>query len=346
MRLGFGRIAVAAALAAAVSPLAEDGVKTEEKTRVQLGGPLGGILSVFGGKDAKEGIVTTTAVLGERRLIRGGDSGQLVDLAEQAVYELDFKKKTYTVATFAELKQRFEEERAKAEQEAKKARDQAQKQSGQSGQAGQAGQDTEAKELQVDFEVSRTAEKREIAGHEAKLVILRATVHEKGRAVQQAGGLLFRNDLWLTPKLAELDELQAWNARYAQKMAEVYGVAPGGATSAQQMATLFARYPGAMQAMQKLRAETEKVDLEGTSVSTTLTLTAIKSAEQVAKAEKEGQKADTGIGGLLAKQMFKKAAGDPADPRSMLLTSAHELLKVTTDATAGDVALPAGFKPK
>jgi hypothetical protein len=170
-------------------------------------------------------------------------------------------------------------------------------------------------------------------------------VHEKGRSIQQAGGLLFRNDLWLTPKLAELDELQAWNRRYAQKMAEVYGVAAG-AASVQQMATLFARYPGAQQAMQKLRAETEKVDLEGTAVSTTLTLTAIKTAEQVAAAEKEGQKADTGIGGFLAKQMFKKAAGDPAEPRTMLLTSAHELLRVTKDATAADVALPSGFKPK
>jgi len=102
----------------------------------------------------------------------------------------------------------------------------------------------------------------------------------------------------------------------------------------------------AMQAMQKLRTETEKVDLEGTAVSTTLTLTAIKSAEQVAKAEEEGLKADAGIGGFLAKQMFKKAAGDPADPRTMLLTSAHELLRVTQEATAADVALPAGFKPK
>jgi hypothetical protein len=30
----------------------------------------------------------------------------------------------------------------------------------------------------------------------------------------------------------------------------------------------------------------------------------------------------------------------------MLLTSAHELLRVTKDATAADVALPSGFKPK
>ncbi len=334
----FVRNAVAAVLTVAVSSFVEAGVKTEEKTRVQLGGPLGGLLGMFGGgKAAKDGIVTTTAVVGERRLTKGGDAGQIVDLAEEKVYDLDLKKKTYTVTTFAELKQRFEEERAKAEKEAQKAREQqAQK---------QPGQDAEAKEFQVDFEVSRTAEKREIAGHEARLVILRATVHEKGRSVQQAGGLLFRNDLWLAPKLLELDELQAWNRRYAQKMAEVYGVAAGGA-SVQHMATLFAMYPGAPQAMQKLRAETEKVDLDGTAVSTTLILTAIKSAEQVAAAEKEGQKADTGIGGFLAKQMFKKAAGDPADPRTMLLTSAHELLRVTKDAAAADVALPSGLKPK
>jgi hypothetical protein len=337
MEKALARTAVAAVLTVAGSSLVQAGVKTEEKTRVQLGGPLGGILSMFGGKAAKEGIVTTTAVVGERRLIRGGDAGQIVDLAAETVHDLDLKKKTYTVTSFAELKQRFEDERAKAEKEAQKAREKQDKK--------QAGKDAGAKEFQVDFEVARTAEKREIAGHEARLVILRATVHEKGRSIQQAGGLLFRNDLWLTPKLTELGEIEAWNRRYAQKMAEVYGVAAG-AASVQQMATLFATYPGAQAAMQKLRAETEKVDLEGTAVATTLTLTAIKSAEQVAAAEKEGQKADTGIGGFLAKQMFKKAAGDPADPRTMLLSSAHELLRVTKDAAAADVALPSGFKPK
>ena len=341
MDSGLVRIAGTLVLAVAVSSFGEAGVKTEEKTRVELGGPLGGIMKVFGGKAAKEGIVTSTAVVAERRLTRGGDVGQIVDLAEETVYDLDLKKKTYTVTSFAELKKRFEEERAKAQKEAAK---QAEKTRGQQPPT-QPPQDAGAPEFEVDFEVARTAEKREIAGHEARLVILRATVHEKGRSLQQAGGLLFRSDLWLAPKLAELDELQAWHLRYAQKMAELYGVASG-AAPVPQMATLLAMYPSAQAALQKLRAETEKVDLEGTALSTTLTLTAFKTAEQVAAAEKDAQKADTGIGGFLAKQVFKKAAGDPADPRTMLFTSAHELLRVTPDATAADVALPAGFKPR
>ena len=97
MERAFVRTAVTAALALAVSSFGEAGVKTEEKTRVQLGGPLGGMLSLFGGgKAAKEGIVTTTAVVGERRLVKGGDAGQIVDLAEGKIYDLDLKKKTYT----------------------------------------------------------------------------------------------------------------------------------------------------------------------------------------------------------------------------------------------------------
>jgi hypothetical protein len=338
LRLG-ATAGLVVALLPALAPPARAGVKTEEKTRVELGGPLGGILKLFGGKGATEGVVTRTAVFGDRRLVAGPEAGQIVDLKEGAVYELDLKKKTYTVTTFAELRQRFEEQKAKAEAEAAKAQAKADK------QQPQPAQPAEAKEFEVDFQASNTAERRTVAGHEARLVVLRATVHEKGRSVQQAGGLMFRNDLWLVPKLKELDELEAWNRRYALKMAEVYG-APAATIAVDQMAKLYGLYPGAQKAMEKMRAEMDKVDLEGTTVAATLTATAIKSAEQVAAAENDSMKADTGVTGFLAKQMFKKAAGDPADPRTMLLTSSHELLKLSPDATEADVALPAGFKRK
>lgn len=341
MTMALARYTVAAALALALVPAAFAGVKTEENTRVELGGPLGGILKLFGGKGAKEGVLTRTAVFGERRLLASPEAAQIVDLAEGAVYELDLKKKTYTVTTFAELRQRFEEQKAKAEAEAAKAQAKADKQA----PAQQPAADPQAKEFEVDFQASNTAERRQVAGHEARLVVLRATVHEKGRSVQQAGGLMIRNDLWLVPKLEELDELEAWNRRYALKMAEVYGA--GAATVAvEQMAKLYALYPGVQKAMEKMRAETDKLDLEGTTVAATLTVSAIKSAEQVAAAEKDSMKADTGVTGFLAKKMFQKAAGDPSDPRTMLLSSSHELVKLSLDATEADVALPAGFKRK
>ena len=81
---------------------------------------LGRMVNLFGGKGAKEGIVSTVAVKGNRKATFNDTTGQIIDLGEEKVYELDMKKKTYKVATFAELRRRMEEAKAKAEQNAQK----------------------------------------------------------------------------------------------------------------------------------------------------------------------------------------------------------------------------------
>lgn len=53
--MGRALACLAVTLATAPAPAAEAGVKTEERTLVGFGGPLGGILNKFGGKAAKEG---------------------------------------------------------------------------------------------------------------------------------------------------------------------------------------------------------------------------------------------------------------------------------------------------
>ena len=42
-------------------------VKSREKSLVKLEGVLGGVIRVFGGKAAKEGVVSTAAVKGNRK---------------------------------------------------------------------------------------------------------------------------------------------------------------------------------------------------------------------------------------------------------------------------------------
>ena len=333
------RTALAAALSVSVAATGEAGVKAEEHTKVELGGALGGVLKLFGGKAAKEGIVTKTTILGDRRLLIGEEHGQIVDLAEEKIYDLDLKKKSYTVTTFADIKKKFEEMRAKAEKEQEKKRAQDAAKQGQAPPEG-------APELEVEFQLSNEPDRKQIAGHEARLVIMRVTVHEKGRSVQEAGGIMIRNDLWLTSqKVPELGELEAWNLRYAQKMAEVYGV-PASTDATDQMAKLLVSYPSAAKAMERLHAELAKVNLEGTSVAGTMTITGIRSAEQVAAAEKEAMNPAGGITGFLAKKAFQKAAGDPSNPAQMLLTTTRELLKISSEVTDADVAIPAGLKAK
>jgi len=330
------RVVVVSAVAVAVPAAVRGGVKTEQRTQVHFGGFLGGIVNKFGGKTAKEGVVETVAVAGDRKLTLDEATGRIVDLAEEKIFDLDVHQKTYTVTTFAELKKRIEEQRAKAEKEAAEAREkEAKREKSQSPAA--------AKELEVDFEMKETGQKRSIAGFDARQVTMKATVREKGRSLQQSGGIVLTTDTWLAPKIAALKEVEAFDRRYAQKMAELYGLAGGVAASPEQMSAMVAVYPGLQKAMEKMKAESAKVNMEGTPVATAFAITAVKSAEQVAQAEREDAK-PTGIGGFLAKKMMKK--GDPGDPRSTLMTSTTELLKVTPGATAGDVAVPAGFKQK
>jgi hypothetical protein len=86
-------------------------VKTREKTQITLGGMMGKVFNVFGGKAAKEGVVGTTAVKGNRKATMNESNGQVVDLTDEKVYDLDMKKKTYQVTTFDELRRRMQEAR-------------------------------------------------------------------------------------------------------------------------------------------------------------------------------------------------------------------------------------------
>jgi hypothetical protein len=328
---------VVVASAVALAPAVEAGVKTEERTLVKFGGPLGGLLNKFGGKASKEGVVQSVAVVGDRKLTLAEGHGEIIDLAEERIYELDPKKKSYTVTTFADLKKRIEEQRAKAEKEAAEARKKQEKK--------ESASDAPPPEMEVDVEMAETGQKRTIAGHEARQVTTKAWVHEKGKKIQQSGGILVAMDTWLGPKIDALDEIQSFDRRYGLKMAEIMGfTAPSAGASAGQMASMAAMYPGLMKAMEKIEAESKKVDMKGTPLATGLTITLWKSAAQVAEAQKQSEDMGGGLSGLLAKKMMKK--GDPSDPRTEVLSSTSETLAITPGAGAGDVAIPAGYKER
>lgn len=334
------RVVVASLAAALVVPaVALAGVKTEERTQVQFTGLLGGLMGHFGGKAAKEGLANTVAVVGDRRLTLNEESGEIVDLAEGKVYELNVKDRTYEVATFEEIKKRFEEQREKAQKEAEKAQKEQAKQTKQ-----EPPKEGEVPQFDVDVRVSRTGEKRTIAGHEAAQWITRISVYPKGSSLQQSGGMAIVNEQWLAPDVPELKEIADFNLRYAQKMADVFGFdAARMKASAEQMAALLASHPGLMQALEKMKAEGAKV--EGTPLATIMSVNLIRSAEQVAKAEKSDQDI-SGVSGFLAKKLMKKASGDPTQPKQALMTTTIEMLKIVPEATAADVALPAGYKQK
>ena len=315
-------------------------VRADEKSRVEFAGMLGRMFNLFGGKSAREGVTSTVAVKGDRKATMSESTGQIVDLAEEKVYDLDLKKKSYRVTTFAELRRRMEEAQKKADEEARK-------EAGKEKDKPQAA-DPNAKQMEIDFDLKNTGEKKTINGFDTRQVIATVTMHEKGKKVEESGGLIVTSDQWLAPKIAAMKEVADFDARYAQKL---YGTMIAG-VSAEQMAAAMALYPMMKQALGKMTTEGAKID--GTAIQTTTTLDSVKSAEQIAQEAKTSESAGKsagsgGVGGLLggfAKKVAAKKMGgdDAARPRATFMTTTNEVLKIVTDVTPADVAVPAGFK--
>jgi hypothetical protein len=333
------RVSIAAALTVGVlavsSHTLKADVRADEKSRVEFAGALGKVMNIFGGKSAREGVQMNVAVKGSRKSTMSEGTGQIIDLSEEKVYDLDLKKKTYTVTTFAELRRRMEEEQKKAAENAR--REQAKP------------EEKPTKEVEIDFDVKNTGQTKTINGFNTSEAIMTIVIREKGKTLEQSGGMVLTSDMWMAPRIAAMQEIAEFDQRYAQQLA-LQTVA---GASAEQMAAALAMYPNLSQALQKMR--TEGIKLNGTPILTTVTMEAAKSAEQMQQESQQKQDqqpsgASGGVsgmlGGLARRATQKKQSDEPPASRTSIMTTTTEVLKVTPDVAAADVAVPSDFKEK
>ena len=329
-------LALTVALAALPAILYAD-VKTEEKSLVTFGGTLGRVINFFGGKATKEGIVSTVAVSGDRKMSGNDTRGQIIDLKEEKIYDLDMRKKTYTVTTFEELRRKMAEMEAKA-------RENAAKQSAKQPQEDQPPQ-SQGKQYDVDFDVKDTGQTKTINGFDTRETIVTVTVREKGKKLEDSGGTVMTVDNWVTRSQPALKEIRDFEVRAAQKLA-----GPAVQVDAQQLATALAMMPGLKEAFGRYN----QASLDGTVIQTSTTIDGVKSAEQLKQEQAAGaqssndQPAPTSVGNVLGGFMRRRAAANPdknaSSSRSTFMTITNEVLKISTSVTASDVAIPAEFK--
>jgi len=330
-------IAVAGLLLSA-GAVAHADVKAQQKTQVKFEGMLGKMRNLFGGSKAKEGIVQTVTVKGDRKATITGDSGEIIDLVEEKVYELNLKDKNYKVVTFAEMRKQLEDARRKAEEEARKSE-------------GREKKDPNEKEMEVTFSAKETGQKKEINGYSCRQVVMTVAVHEKGKTIEQAGGMLMTADSWMAPAIAAMKEVQDFDLRYMRKL--------GMEAAAKDLAQAMAMYPGMKDAMAKMQQE--KVNMDGTPVQTITTLQTVMTPEQAAEAKKRDEDKPSspvgGLGGMLGR-FGKKKAEEPKDKdaapaaasgatnKATFMTSTSELISVATAVAPADIQVPAGFRQK
>ena len=338
-------VALAVCLALVSTEALRADVRSDQKTKFQLAGALGRVVSMFGGKAARDGVTSTVAVKGNRKMTMNDTTGQIIDLSEEKVYDLDVKKKTYKVTTFADARRQMEEARKRAQDEAKK--EQA------SAKAEPAKPDPNAKQYDVDFDIKNTGEKKDVNGFSTSQAVMTITIREKGKTLQQSGGMVLTSDMWMTPSIPAMKEIAEFDMKYAKAL---YGPMMSGA-SPQDMASAMAMYPMMKPALEKMAAEGSK--LQGTPVMTVTTVDAVKSADDMAAeqtsttdSKSSGGPAPASVGGLIGgfgKRMAQRkssddgAAAGPKD-RATVVTTTTEVLKVATAVSAEEVAVPSGFK--
>ena len=311
--------------AAIFAPAIHADVKTKEKSLVKFEGMLGRIAGMAGGNAAKDGQTSSVAVKGHRMATFSDQNGQIVDLSEEKIYNVDVKKKEYRVYTFAEVREQMKKVQADTE---KAMKDMPAEDRSQMAEA--------TKNVEVTFDVKETGESKSMAGHQAKLVVITVTAKEKGKTLEESGGMVVTNEVWVGPRIAALNEVGQFQAKYVKA---VYGDSLAG--MGQQFASLSAMFPGLQNVMKTMGDQMTKID--GTPLMTTQRTETVKSAAAMAQAP-----AAPASGGGLSGMMARKIMGNKGKPdqRSLLYTATSETLSIDTTATDADVAIPAGFKEK
>ncbi|HEX5234000.1 MAG TPA: hypothetical protein VFW25_01580 [Silvibacterium sp.] len=227
----------------------------------------------FMGKTMKkmfEPVSTTTLVSGNRKAVVGADSIDIVDLEKEEMIHIDTVKKTYSVVTFAQMRQAVQQ----IPQRIEEAQQQAQEEHSQPAQ-----QPKPNLKTSFSVDVKNTGAQKEVNGLMAQEQIVTLTMTVTDLDAPASGGsggtnaqpnsmsYVLTTDAWIAPDPPQVKEIADFDARLGQKMMEgVDAEAWLGQmrSSNAGVAQLLGSKPGASDAMAQMAKEVAK--LKGTRV--------------------------------------------------------------------------------
>jgi hypothetical protein len=210
-------------------------------------------------------MTTTTMVHGNQKAVVSKDSIEITDLDRETITHIDTVHKTYTVTTFAQMRQ--------AITDMPKQMQQAQTQMKQA----QAEQPQQPKtDLKTSFDVSakNTGVTKEVNGLTAQEQVVTMQMHitdPNAPPTEAVNSMTYvvTTDAWIAPDPPEVKEIQDFDMRMAQKLMAGVDLSAFKAQMGQMsqnagMAQLFGGKPGSAEAMEQMSKEMAK--LKGTRV--------------------------------------------------------------------------------
>ncbi len=233
-------------------------------------------------------MTTTTMVHGNQKAVVGKDSTEITDLDRETITHIDNIHKTYTVTTFAQMRQ--------AIANMPKQMEQAQEQVKQA-QAQQAAQQPKT-DLKTSFEVSakNTGVSKEVNGLTAQEQVVTMQMHitdPNAPPTEAVNSITYviTTDTWIAPDPPEVKEIQDFDMRMGQKLMAGVDLSAFKSQMTQNagMAQLFGGQPGSAEAMAQMGKEMAK--LKGTRVMEVTSMGGAGSGPGVTPAQNAGQTA-------------------------------------------------------
>jgi len=227
---------------------------TFQQTSQMTGGALFDMMKALGplAGQAREPQVSTTIVKGNRMARISKNSVNIIDLDKETVTEIDTAKKTYSVVTFAQMKQAMEDAMARAQN--------ARAQNARSKTAAPA--DNPNVDTSFDVSAKATGQTKTVSGLEAKEMLITMTMQATTQATDanpaQSGAMNIVNDSWMA-SVPGYDEVKEFYRKMGEKMGYLYGSG---------MASLGAMRPETLKGFEEVAKEMAKV--EGVPVESTM----------------------------------------------------------------------------
>jgi len=221
---------------------------TYQQTTQMTGGSLLKMMKTVGvfssqARHMGDPIVSTIYLKGNRMADVSPQQIQIIDLDNETITQVDVEKKTYSVMTFAQMKQAMENAREQMKKEMAK-------------QQPQQAQNPDAQNVQMSFDVKvrKTGATKDVSGLNSSEAILTMTMTATNTQTQQAGNLAMTNDMWMVPSVPGYEQVREFYQKFAAKMGDVtagYG---------RDFSRMLAQQPGANQAMGDMVKEMQKLD--------------------------------------------------------------------------------------
>jgi len=219
-------VVIAGAMACSFSPLLAD-FSYQEKSTV-TGGAMASLMKVAGAfsKTAREPMVATVAVKGDRMVRRSETHVVITDLVAETITQIDLQKRTYSVMTFAQMKAMLEQMQAQMKQN----------------------QAQNANQMSFKVSAQKTDNHKSIAGVDSSEVIVKMEMQGTDQQSGQQGGMVITTDVWVATAPNGYAEVRDFYRRMGEKL----NWTPGG--------SMFQSNPQVSEGMAEVYKEMGKLD--------------------------------------------------------------------------------------